>query len=206
MVIKMKNQLKGFITGVLVTLALIGSIGSAMATVGTKAANLEYSNIKVTLDGTPVNLVDVNGNPVEPFIISGTTYLPVRAIAGAFGLEVDWDGTTQTVKLTTPDSYDPSQSQGNGNGTTGGNAAGGNAPGGSATGGNGSGNADNFNTWDNQDQQNTSARWVLNTSTLKIHYPRCSDVARIAPQNYSTSNLSEEELLRQGFTTCGRCH
>lgn len=202
----MKNQLKGFITGILVTLLLVGSVGTAMATVGTKAANLEYSNIKVTLDGTPVKLVDANGNPVEPFIISGTTYLPVRAVAGAFGLEVDWDGATQTVKLTTPDSYDPSQSQGNGNGMTGGNAAGGNAPGGSTTGGNGSGNADNFNTWDNPNQQNTSAKWVLNTSTLKIHYPRCSDVARIAPQNYSTSNLSEEELLRQGFTTCGRCH
>lgn len=103
----MKSQLKGFITGVLVTLVLIGSIGTAMATVGTKAANLEYSNIKVTLDGAPVNLVDVNGNPVEPFIISGTTYLPVRAIAGAFGLEVDWDGATQTVILKHPSAEDP---------------------------------------------------------------------------------------------------
>lgn len=114
---KMKHQFKGFITGVLVTLILIGSVGTAMATVGTKAANLEYSNIKVTLDGTPVKLVDVNGNPVEPFIISGTTYLPVRAVAGAFGLNVDWDGATQTVLLTHPDS---SSSQG---GSTGGNSA-----------------------------------------------------------------------------------
>lgn len=103
----MKHQFKGFITGVLVTLALIGSVGTAMATVGTKAANLEYSNIKVTLDGTPVKLVDVNGNPVEPFIISGTTYLPVRAVAGAFGLEVDWDGATQTVILTHPGATQP---------------------------------------------------------------------------------------------------
>lgn len=102
----MKSQLKGFVTGVLVTLALIGSIGTAMATVGTKAANLEYSNIQVTLDGAPVNLVDVNGNPVEPFIISGTTYLPVRAVAGAFGLEVDWDGATQTVILKHPSAID----------------------------------------------------------------------------------------------------
>lgn len=113
----MKHQFKGFITGVLVTLILTGSIGTAMATVGTKAANLEYSNIKVTLDGTPVKLVDVNGNPVEPFIISGTTYLPVRAVAGAFGLNVDWDGATQTVLLTHPGS---SSSQG---GNAGGNSA-----------------------------------------------------------------------------------
>lgn len=191
----MKNKFKGFITGVLVTLALIGSIGTAMATVGTKVANLEYSNIKVTLDGVPVKLVDVNGNPVEPFIISGTTYLPVRAVAGAFGLEVDWDGATQTVLLTHPDS---SSSQG---GNTGGSSAGGNN-----LGGGGSGNADNFDTWDNPDQQNTSAKWVLNTSTLKIHYPSCPEVRRIAPHNYSTSNLDEAELLVQGYTTCGRCH
>lgn len=191
----MKHQFKGFIIGVLVTLILVGSVGTAMATVGTKAANLEYSNIKVTLDGTPVNLVDVNGNPVEPFIISGTTYLPVRAVAGAFGLEVDWDGATQTVLLTHPGT---SPSQG---GNTGESSAGGNN-----LGGGGSGNADNFNTWDNPDQQNTSAKWVLNTSTLKIHYPSCPEVRRIAPQNYSTSNLSEAELIAQGYTTCGRCH
>lgn len=73
-------------------------------------------------------------------------------------------------------------------------------------GGGGQGNADNFNTWDNQDQQNTSAKWVLNINSMKIHYPSCSEVRRIAPHNYSTSNLSEAELLAQGYTTCGRCH
>lgn len=73
-------------------------------------------------------------------------------------------------------------------------------------GGGGQGNADNFNIWDNQDQQNTSAKWVLNTSTRKIHYPNCSEVRRIAPHNYKTSNESEAELIAQGYTTCGRCH
>lgn len=73
-------------------------------------------------------------------------------------------------------------------------------------GGSGQGGTNNFNTWDDQNQQNTSAKWVLNTSTMKIHYPSCPDVRRIAPHNYSTSNLSETELLNQGYTTCGRCH
>ena len=68
------------------------------------------------------------------------------------------------------------------------------------------GNADNFNTYDNEDQQQTSSQWVLNTSTKKIHYPSCSQVKKIAPQNYSTSNLSESELIAQGYTTCGVCH
>lgn len=103
----MKNQFKGFVTGVLVTLLLVGSIGTAAATVGTKTAQLNYNNIKVTLDGENVNLVDANGNPVEPFIIDGTTYLPIRAISNAFGLNVGWDGATQTVILTHPGTAQP---------------------------------------------------------------------------------------------------
>ena len=99
----MKGQWKSFVAGVLATLLLVGSIGTAAATVGKKTAELSYNNIKVTLDGKAVNLVDANGNPVEPFTINGTTYLPVRAVAGAFGLEVEWDGPTQTVILTTPE-------------------------------------------------------------------------------------------------------
>lgn len=117
----MKNQMKGFISGVLVTLLLVGSIGTAAATVGKKAAELEYNNIKVTMDGAQVNLVDAAGNPVEPFIISGTTYLPVRAVAGALGLEVDWDSATKTVVLRHPGTSQPSQPQdgNNGNNSTG---------------------------------------------------------------------------------------
>ena len=98
----MKKQWKRFLCGVFVALLLVGAVSPAAATVGNKTATLEYSNIKVTLDSAPVNLVDVNGDPVEPFIIGGTAYLPIRAISNAFGLAVDWDGATQTVILTHP--------------------------------------------------------------------------------------------------------
>lgn len=70
----------------------------------------------------------------------------------------------------------------------------------------GSGSANNFNTYDNDEQKNTTESWVLNTSTMKIHYPSCSQVSKIAPQNYSTSSLSESELKEKGYTTCGVCH
>lgn len=98
----MKGQWKSFAAGVLATLLLVGSIGTAAATVGKKTAELSYNNIKVTLDDNAVNLVDVNGNPVEPFMLNNTNYLPVRAVAQAFGLNVGWDGDTNTVILTTP--------------------------------------------------------------------------------------------------------
>lgn len=70
-----------------------------------------------------------------------------------------------------------------------------------SSGGNSDGSS--FNTYDNAEQQNTEAAYVLNTSTMKIHYPSCRSVKKIAPKNYSTSNLSVDELKGQGYTTCG---
>lgn len=98
------KQWKGFTAGVLAALALSGAVGTAAATVGRQTVDVEYNDIDVTLDGVPVNLVDANGAPVEPFAINGTTYLPLRAVSGALGLEVGWDQETTTVKLTRPES------------------------------------------------------------------------------------------------------
>lgn len=69
----------------------------------------------------------------------------------------------------------------------------------------GDGNGENFNTYDNPEQQETSATYVLNTNTMKIHHPSCSSVAKIAPHNYATSNLSIDELKEQGYEPCKRC-
>lgn len=76
---------------------------SAIAAASTVQATLTYRDIKVVLDGKKVDLVDAAGNPVEPFIINGTTYLPLRAVSNALGLEVGWDGATSTVSLSKPD-------------------------------------------------------------------------------------------------------
>lgn len=92
---------KVFVSGFLAAFLLIGMVGTAVATVGSKTVNIEYNNIKVTMNGKQVNLVDANGNPAEPFAIDGTTYLPIRAVSSALGLEVGWDNDTKTVILET---------------------------------------------------------------------------------------------------------
>lgn len=74
----------------------------ANATIGTRTAELLYDSIKIVLDGKELTPADANGNVVEPFIIDGTTYLPVRAISNSLGLNVAWDGETKTVELSTP--------------------------------------------------------------------------------------------------------
>lgn len=69
-----------------------------------------------------------------------------------------------------------------------------------------SGNADNFDTYDNPEQQQTEATYVLNTSSMKFHYPSCKSVKKIAPKNYATSSASRDELISQGYDPCGNCN
>lgn len=76
----------------------------------------------------------------------------------------------------------------------------------SSGGNSGSGSGENnFDTYDNQSQQQTTDAYVLNTHTKRIHHPSCSSVPKIAPQNYATSNASLEELVAQDYKPCGNC-
>lgn len=93
--------------------ALIGAMltsGVVFAKQISETAELFYNNIKIYIDGGEIVPKDANGNVVEPFIMNGTTYLPVRAISNAFGKDVEWDGSTQSVYIgkkdqTKPDNY-----------------------------------------------------------------------------------------------------
>ena len=51
----------------------------------------------------------------------------------------------------------------------------------------------------------TESKWVLNTSSKKIHCPDCSSVATIGNKNKSESNKSIAELTAEGYTPCGIC-
>lgn len=91
---------KEFWAGMLTMLLLISMVITVAAKSGTVTQELIYNNIGITLNGQKLNLVDANGNSVEPFMFNGTNYLPVRAISEALGLNVAWDGNTSTIVLT----------------------------------------------------------------------------------------------------------
>ena len=93
------NRLNRILTAVLVLALLATAAGAAIASSRTVEAVLTYRDIHITLDGQELLPTDVNGNYVEPFILDGTTYLPVRGVASALGLEVSWDAETNTVAL-----------------------------------------------------------------------------------------------------------
>lgn len=95
----MKERSRGFISGVLATVITLSLIGTASATIGSRNITADYNDIKIVMNGTQIMPTDANGNIVEPFAVNGTTYLPVRAVANALGIDVQWDGATKTVDL-----------------------------------------------------------------------------------------------------------
>lgn len=97
----MKGQWKGFVSGLAVATLVFG-LGAPAFAATVRQLNASYSGIKITMDGKEIVPTDASGAVVEPFAVDGTIYLPVRAVANALGLGVQWEGATQTVKLSTP--------------------------------------------------------------------------------------------------------
>ena len=106
---KLSSKASLLVCGLIIGI-LIASPVNTLAKSLSQTVDIVYRNIKITLDGKEITPKDVDGNIVEPFVINGTTYLPVRAIANALGLPVGWDEPTSTVKL-----GDQGQQQGDNN-------------------------------------------------------------------------------------------
>ena len=95
---------------VIIVLVIAAALAiTTSASTGIVPRELHYNDIKITFDGNEVLPKDAAGNYIEPFIIDGTTYLPVRGIASALGLEVGWDQATKTVLLSTTKSPAPAE-------------------------------------------------------------------------------------------------
>lgn len=47
--------------------------------------------------------------------------------------------------------------------------------------------------------------YVLNTNTMKFHYPSCSSAADISPANRQDVNLTRQEIIDMGYVPCKRC-
>ncbi len=47
--------------------------------------------------------------------------------------------------------------------------------------------------------------YVLNTNTMRIHYPYCDSVNEMSSRNRAYSNKSVAELEAEGYVPCGNC-
>ena len=91
-------MLKKIIFFMLIMIVIFTSV--SLASVGTIDKTLYYTGITINIDNNIISPKDVNGNLVDPFIIDGTTYLPVRAISESLGKSVTWNGETNSVYIT----------------------------------------------------------------------------------------------------------
>lgn len=73
---------------------LLLTVTAAAVVFATTAAAWANEEIRVYLDGQQMSL------DVQPQIIEDRTFVPMRAIFENFGMEVKWDGNTQTVTAT----------------------------------------------------------------------------------------------------------
>lgn len=101
----MKKRLQGIIAGLLAGVMLTGGIAYAKDI--SEKAQIYFRNIKIFIDGGEIVPKGSDGSVVEPFIMNGTTYLPVRAVAEALGKDVAWDGKTSTVYIGKKDQLQP---------------------------------------------------------------------------------------------------
>ncbi|NRS18058.1 copper amine oxidase N-terminal domain-containing protein [Brevibacillus sp. HB1.4B] len=86
-----KKQYLAIASALILTTTLIPT--SSQAATGTKNLQAKYNNIKVIYNGAAVPTT------IEPFIVNGTTYIPLRMMAGVFNKDVAWDGTKYTVTV-----------------------------------------------------------------------------------------------------------
>ncbi|WP_429842727.1 stalk domain-containing protein [Brevibacillus sp. FIR094] len=86
-----KKQYLAIASALILTTTLIPT--SSQAATGTKNLQAKYNNIKVIYNGATVPTT------IEPFIVNGTTYIPLRMMAGVFNKDVAWDGTKYTVTV-----------------------------------------------------------------------------------------------------------
>ena len=102
----MKN-FKSFIAGFTCAAVVFSSSAMVFAETGTKTLSAAYNNIKIYVNKQMITPKTVSGAVVEPFIVDGTTYLPVRAVATALDQDVTWDAATNSVHITSKPAPNP---------------------------------------------------------------------------------------------------
>jgi len=86
----LKSRIQGFVAGLLAVILLVATFALA-----SPAIREVFYGVNVVVNGELQEFDD----DMQPFISDGRTFLPVRGIAEVLGIEVNWDGETQTVYI-----------------------------------------------------------------------------------------------------------
>ena len=94
-----KQSMRNFICGFFTALLLLAFVVPSFAESASRQITATYGGIEIYINGAKLVPKDVNGNYVQPFVVDGTTYLPIRAVAEAVGYDVNYDDETHTATL-----------------------------------------------------------------------------------------------------------
>ncbi len=99
----MKRDTIQFIKGSLFTLAVVFALATGGMFVYGATSNQNvtatFMQVSIYLNGTRFTPADSYGNTTLPLVYQGTTYLPLRSLANAVGIDVNWDSGTNTIYL-----------------------------------------------------------------------------------------------------------
>ena len=94
-----KFNCKSFIMGLIAGTLVFSSIAFAFAASYTENLQATYRDIKVYVDNKQIDYTASNGAYAEPFIIDGTTYIPLRLFSEKLGQQVLWDDSTSSIYI-----------------------------------------------------------------------------------------------------------
>lgn len=87
------------IVGISAAMLLSMGTGALAATKLQEIKAFLNPDIKVKVDGSPIQLKDAKGNAIVPINYKDSNYVPIRAISDALGVAVDYDNETKTITL-----------------------------------------------------------------------------------------------------------
>lgn len=93
----MKLWKKPVIVSTVVAVALSGALlsNTSFAASAKKQLEVAYNNIKVKYNNQEVAI----DSSLEPFMVNGTTFIPLRAMGNVFGKQVSWDSVNKVVNV-----------------------------------------------------------------------------------------------------------
>lgn len=94
-----KNNGKSFFMGLIIGALVFSSIAVCFAASYTTNLTATYRDIKVYVDDKKIDYTASNGAFAEPFIIDGTTYIPLRLFSEKLGQQVLWEDQTSSIYI-----------------------------------------------------------------------------------------------------------
>lgn len=95
----MNNNHKMFVAGFLACIMLLSGIAAFGASQDVDIKAILSNTVKMKLYGKDFSPREADGTYIKPLVYNGRTYLPVRTLADALNIAVDYDPQTKTIWL-----------------------------------------------------------------------------------------------------------